>query len=85
MEKSPKTILLVDDDSVFLKGMLYTVKQLGYDILLATGGKEAADIFTNSKVDAIISDINMPDGNGTSIAKLCQKEIFNSCDLNDWP
>ena len=68
-----KTILLVDDDPVFLKGMMYTVKQLGYNSVLATSGREAAEKVKLQEVDAIVSDINMPNGNGLQLLNHIKK------------
>ena len=72
-QKSLKTILLVDDDPIFLKGMMYTVKQLGYECLMATGGRDAAEKLKTSHVDAIVSDINMPNGNGLQLLNHVKK------------
>lgn len=71
--KSPKTILLVDDDPIFLKGMMYTIKQLGYECVMATGGREAAEKLKTISVDAIVSDINMPNGNGLQLLNHVKK------------
>lgn len=73
MEPQLKKILLVDDDPVFLKGMMYTVKQLGFDPIIAGGGKAAAELLKTIKVDAIISDINMPEGNGLQLLNYVKK------------
>lgn len=75
MEHMPhnKTILLVDDDPIFLKGLMYTVKSLGYTVLTATGGREAVTVIEKEHVDVILSDINMPNGNGLQLLNYALK------------
>lgn len=68
-----KTVLLVDDDPVFLKGMMYTVKQLGYNSVLAQSGRDAVEKIKQNSIDAIVSDINMPDGNGVQLLNHVKK------------
>ena len=68
-----KTILLVDDDPVFLKGMMYTVKQLGYNSVLAESGRDAVEKIKQNTIDVIISDINMPDGTGLQLLNHVKK------------
>ena len=68
-----KTILLVDDDPVFLKGMMYTVKQLGFNSVMASSGRDAAEKSKLHEIDAIVSDINMPNGNGLQLLNHIKK------------
>lgn len=60
-----KTVLLVDDESDFHD--LYTCQLEQFTsikILHAKSGKEAYALMAEQKVDVVISDINMPNGNG---------------------
>lgn len=66
-------ILLVDDDGIFLKGMMYLVRGLGHETLLASGGKEAVEILKQEDVDLVVSDINMPEGNGLQLLNWVKK------------
>ena len=72
-EERPKRILIVDDDDTFRTALKYVLIKKGFEIVLANGGKEAAEIFRNSRVDAIISDINMPEGNGLDLLKFVKE------------
>lgn len=62
-----KKVLIVDDDPIFLQGLMYTVKSLGYNVLTAHGGLEAVQVLGSEKVDIVLSDINMPNGNGLQL------------------
>jgi CheY-like chemotaxis protein len=54
---------------------MYSVKNLGYESLLASCGNEALDILRTHKIDAVISDINMPNGNGIELLNHVRKEF----------
>jgi DNA-binding response OmpR family regulator len=69
MEIGP--ILIVDDDEVVLDVATLMVKKLGYNVLQAKSGKEAAQVFRDS-VEAIcmvILDMKLPDESGSDICK----------------
>lgn len=57
-------ILLVEDDEMIAKGLLYSFVQKGYDIKCKTNIKDATRFLSENKMDFIILDINLPDGNG---------------------
>jgi two-component system chemotaxis sensor kinase CheA len=55
-----KTILLAEDTPFFAKIGKKYIESAGYNVLEAANGKEAWDILQNSRVDALVSDIEMP-------------------------
>lgn len=55
-----KKILIVDDDAMNLRRAEYSLKQKGYEILLAKSGMECLLILRDEKVDLILLDIEMP-------------------------
>lgn len=57
-----KNLLIVDDEEEVLS--LYRDLFAGMKIFSATGGNEAVAILRKFKIDAVVSDYNMPDGNG---------------------
>ncbi len=65
--KDSQTILLVDDDQSFREAIRGTLETAGYRVLEAAGGKSAQSVFSIEKVDAVISDIRMPDGGGLEL------------------
>lgn len=63
------TILLVDDEPDFLEIMGGRIKNWGYNLIEASGGKEAVDAVKNLKPDAVILDYMMPDMDGVATLK----------------
>lgn len=65
-----RKILVVDDDPSIREILATQLTRLGYEVLLASDGEEAVDVFKASAPDAILMDVMMPrlDGLGA-----CQK------------
>lgn len=57
-------ILLVEDNLVIVKGLEYSFKLESYNLNIATNLKQASKIIEDKKIDLIILDIALPDGNG---------------------
>lgn len=66
-----ETILLVDDELVLRESIGEVLNSLGYTVLLAADGEEALAIFTanTDAIDAVISDLVMPQMGGAELAK----------------
>lgn len=64
-----KKILLVDDDASLRKLLKARLEANGYDVLLASGGKEALRIVSAKKPDLILLDIMMPDMSGEEVMR----------------
>jgi len=63
-----KKVLLVEDDISILEAYRATFEMIFDDVLLATSGNEAVRILKeNPDIDIILTDMNMPDGNGTTV------------------
>lgn len=56
----PQRVLLVDDEEELLKAMKIRLVSWGYDVITATGGKEALDLIKRGVADVVILDIVMP-------------------------
>lgn len=67
-------ILLVEDNDILAKGLIYSLNQKEYEVKYVTNVKETINFLNNEKVDLIILDISLPDGNGFT---LYEKEIKN--------
>jgi CheY-like chemotaxis protein len=65
-DKGSGTILVVDDEEYILNADKAMLNELGYDVLLANGGKEALRVFDENKdrVKLLILDLVMPDMGG---------------------
>ena len=57
-------ILLVEDNLTIAKGLEYSFKQENYNLIVATNLRQAAEVIEDDKIDLIILDIALPDGNG---------------------
>lgn len=57
-------ILLIEDNDAILKGLEYTLEKEKYHIFSASNFKEASFFLTKEKIDLVILDITLPDGNG---------------------
>ena len=57
-------MLLVEDNLTISKGLEYSFKQENYNLIVATNLKQAAKVIDDNKIDLIILDIALPDGNG---------------------
>jgi CheY-like chemotaxis protein/anti-sigma regulatory factor (Ser/Thr protein kinase) len=65
-EKGSGTILVVDDEEYILNADKAMLNELGYEVLLACGGKDALRVFDENKdrIDLLILDLIMPDLGG---------------------
>jgi two-component system chemotaxis response regulator CheY len=53
--------VLVVDDSVMVRQMVsFTLKEAGYDVLVAENGQDALNKLGGHAVDLIVTDLNMP-------------------------
>ncbi len=77
---SPYTILVVDDTPSMRSIMKKSLQASGYtNIIEAVDGKDAIDVLSISKIDLIISDLNMPKVNGLDLLKAClNHSVFKS-------
>lgn len=65
-----KKILVVEDNEDTREILLYRLKSMGdYEVLLASNGKEALEIATQTKPDLIIMDLKMPVMDGWEATK----------------
>jgi two-component system, chemotaxis family, sensor kinase CheA len=64
------TILLVEDTVYFRKAIQTVLEKKGYEVLLAQDGLEAIEILNKnfSRIDLVVSDIEMPRMNGFQMA-----------------
>lgn len=60
-------ILLVEDNEMVAKGLIYSLNQNGYNITHKSNIKDTIKFLQNEKVNLIILDISLPDGNGFDI------------------
>jgi DNA-binding NtrC family response regulator len=66
-EKKNLTVLIVDDEPDILELMEEEFTYCGYTTLTAVCGNDAIKILDSKKVDIVVSDYKMPNGNGMSV------------------
>lgn len=72
-----KKILLVEDNETIIMGLKYSLEQEGFEVLSAKNAKESKEKLNQEKVDLILLDVSLPDGNGFDICK----EIKQNSDI----
>ncbi|WP_195940390.1 response regulator transcription factor [Romboutsia sp. 1001713B170131_170501_G6] len=68
-----RNILLLEDDEALNEGISFMLKKEGYNVFTSYNIKEAKTYFYSNKIDLIISDINLPDGDGLSFCEEIRK------------
>jgi len=66
-------ILLVEDNLMNQKVVMFNLKKLNCDITPVSNGKEALEIFKNNSYDLILMDIMLPEMNGYEITTEIRK------------
>lgn len=64
-----KRILTVDDSKTMRDMVGFTLRGAGFDIVEAEDGVHALSVLAGTKVDLIITDINMPNMDGISLVR----------------
>ena len=73
-EPQPHARLLVVDDERSMRELLSIVlRREGYDVTLATNGREAIDHLEKGRFDLLISDVKMPDMNGVEVLRAAKR------------
>lgn len=62
--KKNKTLLLIDDENIWLDTMKTVLKNESFEVLTADSATEALSKLQKTKPDLILSDVRMPDMNG---------------------
>jgi len=63
------TTLVVDDSVSMRKLIKFTLKQAGHEVIEEANGQEALARLDGSKVDLVITDLNMPVMDGISLIR----------------
>ena len=64
-----KKILTVDDSKTMREMVSFTLKNAGYEVVEAEDGKHALATLDGASVDAVITDLNMPNMNGFELIR----------------
>lgn len=64
-----KTVLIVDDSASMRQLVSFTLRDAGYDVIDAVNGKDAMNRLNGTRIDIIITDLNMPEMDGIEFIK----------------
>ena len=67
-------LLVVDDDLNIQRLYKEELEEEGYEVVIATTGKEALEIFAKEKFDIVTLDILMPDIDGISLLRKMKEQ-----------
>ncbi len=71
--RSPRTLLLVDDEINILSALKRLLRQDKYDIVTANNGQEALEALKSGPVDVIVTDQRMPGMTGVEFLRLAKE------------
>jgi len=66
------TLLLVDDDRLVLDAMCSWLREQGFDVLAASSKAAALETLARQRVDLVLADIRLSDGDGFEILSHCR-------------
>ena len=70
-----KRVLIIEDDKILNRGVGFALKREGYDILSAYNKYEGKQLILNNKIDFLLLDINLPDGNGLELCNEIREKV----------
>lgn len=69
MESDAPTLLIVDNDEGMTTALSTRLTSLGYRCLTASSGAQGISTCREQEIDLIITDLNMPAGDGVALAQ----------------
>ncbi|MEY4616584.1 MAG: hypothetical protein RJB66_1544 [Pseudomonadota bacterium] len=75
MKRGPTTILIVDDNPSIRWILSECLGGAGYTVIEAGNGNAALEVLNRNPIDLVVSDIDMPDGNGFYLLSEIKKRL----------
>lgn len=75
MSDEPKTILVVEDEVPLRKALVTKLEREGFNVLVATNGKEGIEQVHSGKPDLIMTDMMMPEMDGQTMLTNLKQEM----------
>lgn len=69
-----KKILVVDDDTIFLRIMRHGLEKAGYEVLVAENAVEALDKVRSEGMQVFFLDLSLPDMDGLALCRTIRGE-----------
>jgi DNA-binding response OmpR family regulator len=68
-----RTILVIDDDADLTRALTKRLGSMGYRCVAAASGAQGLAEFRAGPIDLVISDLNMPGGDGVALAETIRR------------
>jgi CheY-like chemotaxis protein len=75
MKPNKKTILIIDDDPIFIQGIKENLQFDGFSVLEAFDGLTGYKLAKKNKPDLIILDVMMPKLDGFKVCSMLKKDL----------
>jgi CheY-like chemotaxis protein len=73
-----KTVLLIDDDNIFLLTIGVRLKSMGYTVFTAKDAASAISVVRKTVPDVIVLDVSLPAGDGFLVAERLHNLIVSA-------
>ena len=70
MTASPKSILIIEDETNIQKAIEYNLVRAGYKVYVASDGEEGLNVFNERKPNLLILDLMLPELDGLEVCKI---------------
>ena len=67
-------ILIIDNDEDLLRAVRLRLEEQGYECAIATSGAQGLSIFAADAIDLVITDLNMPGGDGITVVEQIREQ-----------
>ena len=67
-------VLIVDDDPDIVRLVSYNLSHSGYEVQVATSGREALDLVQKQPPDLIVLDVMLPDVDGLEVCRTLRQQ-----------
>ena len=71
-------ILLVEDNEILAKGLIYSLEQKKYQVIHTLNVENTLKILKTEKIDLAILDVSLPDGNGFDLYRIILRNKKNT-------
>ncbi len=68
-------VLIIDDDRIILDSLGEYLRLEGYEVVPASSGKDALKMLDRQPIDLVLTDVNIPGGNGFELLHVVRKRF----------
>ncbi|MDP7319084.1 MAG: response regulator [Bacteriovoracaceae bacterium] len=85
------SLLIVDDEIDLCEVLSWDFEDAGFNVEIASGGHKAIDLLESKKIDVVLTDIKMPEGDGIELLeyihknKVPTKVVYLMTGYSDYP